>query len=209
LLLGTALMNRKFGMVKPSMNRSGTNKPGTDMIVRSLNQHATRGWLTIGWQRFPCALGRNGRHYRKVEGDGRTPVGIWRLRTVYYRVDHAQSQPRSITPPRIGQSGLSRRMIRREDGWCDAQGDRNYNRAVTRPYAASSEALWRNDDLYDLVIVLNHNERPRIQGGGSAIFIHIARPGLTPTEGCVALQIDHLRRVLQTLRPTSRLRVTA
>ena len=73
----------------------------------------------------------------------------------------------------------------------------------------SSETLWREDRLYDLIVVLDHNERPRILGGGSAIFMHVARPGYTPTEGCVALRIDHLRRVLAALRPTTRLRIMA
>jgi L,D-peptidoglycan transpeptidase YkuD (ErfK/YbiS/YcfS/YnhG family) len=175
------------------------------IVVRSLSQRATRGWLTIGWQCFPCALGRSGRHYRKVEGDGRTPIGSWRLRTVYYRSD----QSGRMTRPRISQHSLNLRGIRPNDGWCDARGDRNYNRAIKRPYPASSETLWRDDGLYDLVVALDHNERPRIQGGGSAIFIHVARQGFTPTEGCVALRIEHLRRVLAALRPNTRLQVMA
>ena len=82
-------------------------------------------------------------------------------------------------------------------GWCDAVGNRNYNRAVCFPYPASAEHLWRADDLYDLIVVLSHNERPRIQARGSAVFIHVARPGLRPTEGCVALKKSDLRKVLQ------------
>jgi L,D-peptidoglycan transpeptidase YkuD (ErfK/YbiS/YcfS/YnhG family) len=177
---------------------------GGHMIVRSLNGKATQGWLTLGWQRFPCALGRNGRHHRKTEGDGRTPTGSWRLRTVYYRA----TQRGHVTRPRVGQPGLRLLTVRHNDGWCDARGDRNYNRGIKRPYPASSETLWRDDRLYDLVVVLDHNERPRIQGGGSAIFMHVARPGFTPTEGCVALRVDHLRRVLAALRPDTRLRIT-
>jgi L,D-peptidoglycan transpeptidase YkuD (ErfK/YbiS/YcfS/YnhG family) len=190
------------------------------IFVRSLCQSAVRGWLTIGWQRFPCALGRAGRHHRKVEGDGRTPIGSWRLRTLYYRTDRCGHNTRphntrsettrpQIMRPRIGQPGLSLRPIRSNDGWCDGRGDRNYNRAIKRPYPASSETLWRDDQLYDLIVVLDHNERPRVQGGGSAIFMHVARPDFTPTEGCVALKMEHLRRVLATIRPRSRLRIMA
>jgi L,D-peptidoglycan transpeptidase YkuD (ErfK/YbiS/YcfS/YnhG family) len=173
-----------------------------DIVVRSLNRKAARGWLTLGPLRFPCALGRSGCLHRKTEGDGGTPIGTWRLRAARYRADHGSR-------PRIGASGLSVRSTRPGDGWCDARADRNYNRAVQRPYPASSETLWRDDPLYDLIVVLDHNERPRIQGGGSAIFMHVARPGYTPTEGCVALRIDHLRHVLATLRPTTRLRIMA
>jgi L,D-peptidoglycan transpeptidase YkuD (ErfK/YbiS/YcfS/YnhG family) len=176
----------------------------TDIVVRSLNRKATRGWLTLGALRYPCALGRTGRQHRKVEGDGGTPIGIWQLRQVHFRADHRAS---GLTRPRIGQPGLGVRAIRPADGWCDARSDRNYNRAVQLPYPASSEALWRDDRLYDLVVVLSHNERPRIQGRGSAIFIHIARPSFTPTEGCVALRADHLRQVLASLRRHTRLRI--
>jgi L,D-peptidoglycan transpeptidase YkuD (ErfK/YbiS/YcfS/YnhG family) len=174
----------------------------TDLVVRSLSRRATRGWLMLGRLRLPCALGRSGRLYRKTEGDGGTPIGIWKLRAILYRHDHGLR-------PQIGQPGLSTRPIRRHDGWCDARGDRNYNRAVRRPYPTSSETLWRDDALYDLIIILDHNERPRRQGGGSAIFMHIARPGLPPTEGCVALHATHMRRVIAALRQGARLRVTA
>jgi L,D-peptidoglycan transpeptidase YkuD (ErfK/YbiS/YcfS/YnhG family) len=175
------------------------------IVVRSLSQSAVHGWLTIGWQRFPCALGRAGRHHRKAEGDGRTPIGNWRLRAIYYRID----RPATMTRPLIGQPGLRLRPIKPDDGWCDGRGDRNYNRAIKRPYPASSEALWRDDQLYDLIVVLDHNERPRVQGGGSAIFMHVARPGFTPTEGCVALKVEHLRRVVAAIRPHSHLRIMA
>jgi L,D-peptidoglycan transpeptidase YkuD (ErfK/YbiS/YcfS/YnhG family) len=176
-----------------------------DIVVRSLNRKATHGWLTLGALRYPCALGRSGRLYRKAEGDGGTPIGTWHLREIRYR---ANAHPNRLVRPRIGNPGLGLRAIRPDDGWCDARGDRNYNREVTRPYPTSSETLWREDRLYDLILVLDHNERPRVQGGGSAIFMHVARPGFTPTEGCIALRVDHLRRVLATLRRGTRLRIT-
>jgi L,D-peptidoglycan transpeptidase YkuD (ErfK/YbiS/YcfS/YnhG family) len=84
-------------------------------------------------------------------------------------------------------------------------GDRNYNRKIRHPYPASAEHMWREDDLYDVVVVLDHNMRPRIQGGGSAIFMHVARPGYKPTAGCVALRRDHLLRLLTRLRRGTRL----
>jgi L,D-peptidoglycan transpeptidase YkuD (ErfK/YbiS/YcfS/YnhG family) len=91
---------------------------------------------------------------------------------------------------------LPTRPVGRRDGWCDATGDRNYNRRVTHPYPVSAERLWRDDHVYDIVIVTSHNMRPRVQGGGSAVFMHLARPGYTPTEGCVALGERDLRLLL-------------
>jgi L,D-peptidoglycan transpeptidase YkuD (ErfK/YbiS/YcfS/YnhG family) len=108
------------------------------------------------------------------------------LRLVLYRSDR-------IFRPR---TGLPIKVIRKSDGWCDAPADRNYNRAVRLPYPASNEHLHRADSVYDLIVVLSHNERPRVRGHGSAIFIHIARPGYTPTEGCIALSRRDLLHVL-------------
>jgi L,D-peptidoglycan transpeptidase YkuD (ErfK/YbiS/YcfS/YnhG family) len=173
-----------------------------DIVVRSLSRRATRGWLTLGGLRLSCALGRSGRLHRKAEGDGGTPIGTWRLRTVRYRADQGSR-------PTVGQLGLTVQPIRRDDGWCDARGDRNYNRAVQRPYPASSETLWRDDRVYDVIVILDHNELPRIQGAGSAIFMHVARPGLTPTAGCIALPEPQLRRVLAALKRGTRLHVVA
>jgi L,D-peptidoglycan transpeptidase YkuD (ErfK/YbiS/YcfS/YnhG family) len=175
-------------------------RSGADIVVRSLSRASRRGVVEVGWIRFACALGRGGRVVRKAEGDGGTPVGVWRLRAVRYRSDHA---PRPPAPP-----DLPVRATRPADGWCDGRGDRNYNRPVRRPYPASTETMWRDDGLYDLVVILDHNERPRRQGGGSAIFMHVARPGLTPTEGCVALPLAQLRRLLGHLGLGARLRVT-
>jgi len=157
--------------------------------VTALSLGATRGTLTFAGLRFPCTLGRAGCRARKREGDGATPIGQWRLRAVLYRPDRMR---RPLTP-------LPVRAIRRHDGWCDASADRNYNRPVRLPYAASAERLWREDALYDVVVVLDYNERPRVRGRGSAIFMHVARPGHAPTEGCIALARGHLVRLLERL----------
>jgi L,D-peptidoglycan transpeptidase YkuD (ErfK/YbiS/YcfS/YnhG family) len=92
------------------------------------------------------------------------------------------------------------RRLHDASGWCDAPGDRNYNRPVAHPYLASAERLWREDHVYDLILVLGHNERPRLRGAGSAIFMHVARPGYQPTEGCIALSRPHLLELIRKLR---------
>ena len=158
-------------------------------MLQSLSTRATTGMLVLGSLRLHCALGRSGQKAQKREGDGATPRGKFRLRQVYYRPDRVQ-RPSTRLPVR---------QLRPSDGWCDQAGDRNYNRHVRHPYPANAETMWRQDALYDIVVVLTYNERPRVQGRGSAIFMHVARNGLRPTEGCLALALPDLRRLLSLL----------
>ena len=144
-----------------------------------------------------CALGRSGRRVVKREGDGATPVGTWRFIGVFYRADRV-ARPRTTLPIQA---------LKPDDGWCDAVGDRNYNRHVRQPYAASAERMWRSDHLYDLVIVIGHNRHCRVQGLGSAVFLHLCRPGYQPTEGCIALTQHDLRRLLSAIGHNTRLRI--
>lgn len=147
------------------------------MVVRAAPRDQSRGQLLAGGRVIACAIGKGGIKAVKREGDGATPLGPMRLLSAYVRRDRR----------RMLVSTLPLTPSRASDGWCDAQGDRNYNRPVPRPYPASHEALHRPDHLYDVVMVLDANIRPRRRGMGSAIFFHLARPGLAPTEGCVAI----------------------
>ena len=165
------------------------------IIARS--PRAQRGFLAVGERRFPCAVGRSGLTARKREGDGATPIGAWPIAAVLYRADRV----------RRPACGLWARPLRQADGWCDDVRDRNYNRAVRHPYPARAEHLWREDRLYDLVLVLGHNVRPRVKGLGSAIFMHLSRADYAPTAGCIALREGDLRRVLATLSRRTRLLV--
>jgi L,D-peptidoglycan transpeptidase YkuD (ErfK/YbiS/YcfS/YnhG family) len=157
--------------------------------VTGLTRRATRGVIKLGWLAFACALGRSGRRTVKREGDGATPIGRWRAMAVLFRPDRLR-RPATRLPVR---------PIRPNDGWCDTPADRNYNRPVRHPYPASAERLWRTDGLYDIVVVLSHNMRPRVRGGGSAIFMHVAQPGYRPTAGCIALKREHMVRLLRRL----------
>jgi L,D-peptidoglycan transpeptidase YkuD (ErfK/YbiS/YcfS/YnhG family) len=130
-----------------------------------------------GELRFRCALGKGGLSRDKREGDGATPVGAWPMRRLLYRADRISAPATRLPSAAIG----------REDGWCDDPADPAYNRPVRRPHAARHERLWREDALYDLLVVLGHNDDPVVAGAGSAIFLHVARPDYAPTEGCVAL----------------------
>jgi L,D-peptidoglycan transpeptidase YkuD (ErfK/YbiS/YcfS/YnhG family) len=141
----------------------------------------------VGNLDFPCALGRSGRKHLKREGDGATPFGTFRLERVLYRADRIQ-RPRTTLPAS---------PIGGHDGWCETVGDRNYNRQIKLPYPASHELLKRDDRLYDIIVVLSHNHRPRIQGHGSAVFFHLAREGYAPTAGCVAVTLRDMRIILE------------
>lgn len=168
-----------------------------ELRVTARSMQSTRGWASIGGLRLQCALGRSGRRSIKREGDGATPVGAFKVRRAFYRPD------RLLRPA----TRVPMTPLKPDDGWCDAVGDRNYNRKVKHPYPASAEHMWREDHLYDVVIVLDHNERPRVQGGGSAVFIHCARPGYPPTAGCIAFKRTDLLRLLKKLQPGTTVRI--
>ncbi len=135
---------------------------------------------------IPCALGKAGIVHNKREGDGGTPAGRFRLMRLWLRADRCQR----------ARTGLPLRRTKRRDGWCDDIRSPRYNRPVTLPFARSHEKMWRDDDLYDLVVELGCNMQPVIRGRGSAIFMHVAREGFLPTEGCIALEKRVLKRLL-------------
>lgn len=181
--------------MKSASRRRRPRRNGTAAVL-ALSLGSTRGRLRLGVLDLPCALGRSGRRACKREGDGATPLGSFRILRVLHRADRVW-RPRTSLPVRA---------IARDDGWCDAPGDRNYNRGVRLPYPASAERLWREDRLYDIVVVIDHNTRPRVRGHGSAVFVHVARPGFAPTEGCIALRRDHLLRLLAAIGRNATLR---
>ncbi len=142
---------------------------------------------------YPCRLGRSGviEAAAKLEGDGASPLGLWPVRRVLFRPDRGP-------PP---ETALPIEAIQPTDGWCDAPGDPNYNRPVTLPYPTSAEAMWRDDHVYDLVVILGHNDDPIVDGMGSAIFLHLMRDNCAPTEGCIALSRPDLLRFLAQAGP--------
>ncbi len=170
------------------------------IVVIGEPHRPSRGFLHWRDLLFPCALGRGGVRADKIEGDGATPTGDWALRRLWYRPDRFREPPRGALPSR---------PISRDDGWCDAPGAPDYNRPVRLPYAASHERLWRDDDLYDLVVELGYNDAPVVPGRGSAIFLHVARRDYAPTEGCVALWRDDLLSLLAVLPADATIRIAA
>ncbi len=144
------------------------------------------GRLVLGGLVFRAALGLGGVRRDKREGDGATPAGLLPLRRVLYRADRV--------PPI--ECVVPTEPIVPTDGWCDDPSQSDYNCMIRLPHEGSYEELWRHDEVYDLVGVLGWNDAPVQRGRGSAIFLHVARPNYSPTEGCIALAMGDLRRLL-------------
>jgi L,D-peptidoglycan transpeptidase YkuD (ErfK/YbiS/YcfS/YnhG family) len=165
--------------------------------VRAKPGSRTRGILLAGPRTMPVVLGRGGIRANKFEGDGATPRGRFRLVRLWWRAD------RHPHPPTL----LPARRIHPTLAWCEDTTDRRYNRSFQRSAGDSGDRLWRDDHLYDFIIEIDHNTRPRIAGRGSAVFVHLARPNRSPTAGCVALAPKDLQRLLAVLGPQTRIAV--
>jgi L,D-peptidoglycan transpeptidase YkuD (ErfK/YbiS/YcfS/YnhG family) len=173
-------------------------KRSRPVLVRRAPGDSRKALIALRHGVRPAALGRTGIRALKREADGGTPLGRFPVRQVLYRADRIP-RPRTQLPVRA---------IRDRDGWCDDPTDRNYNRLISLPTRRSAEGLKREDHLYDLVLVLGYNDRPRVRNKGSAIFVHLARPGYAPTAGCIALSRHDLKMLLSQLRADSMVVVT-
>lgn len=148
--------------------------------------------LSYGDLSFSCVIGKNGVASHKKEGDLKTPLGIFQIREVFYRKDRLGGT--------IGTK-LPLLETHQEFGWCDDPQSPFYNKFIENRSSAkcSHESLWREDSIYNIVVVLGYNDAPAVPGNGSAIFLHVARPAMTPTHGCVAIPQDDLIQLLKEL----------
>ncbi len=155
--------------------------------------------ITAFGDTVPCAIGRGGAipGDAKREGDGATPQGVWPIRSALLRPDR-------VAAP---LTALPWRWLRLDDGWSDDPADSQYNRPVRHPHRFSAERLWRDDNLYDVIIILGHNDGPPVPGLGSAIFLHCAAPDMASTEGCVTVACATLERCLPRLAPGDELTI--
>lgn len=159
-----------------------------DLIIK--NNLALWGSYT-----FRCSFGRLGFTDNKAEGDGKTPIGIFPFRQVFYRPDRIE-RPKTALPI----SPISPRC-----GWCDDPASPDYNKYILKPFHTSHEDLWMKKNLYDLLIVVGHNDESPIPGKGSAIFIHIASGNYGPTDGCIGLKQENLLKIIKNADLSSRL----
>ena len=163
--------------------------------VRPRPGNRSQGWLTAGPLAIHVALGRGGIRANKREGDGGTPRGRFRLVRLWWRADR-HPRPRTLLPAR---------RITPDIAWSEDPHDRRYNRPFRRGPDAPGDRLCREDQLYDFIIEIDHNTRPRVAGRGSAVFVHVARPGFRPTAGCVAMTLPRLRWLLQRIGRNTRI----
>jgi L,D-peptidoglycan transpeptidase YkuD (ErfK/YbiS/YcfS/YnhG family) len=152
------------------------------------------GYLKYKNLKFRCALGKAGIGKKKIEGDSITPRGKFNIVKIYYRSDRVKkifSKYRLIK--------ISKNM-----GWCDDPNSKSYNQLINLPTKYTHEKLYRKDNVYDLLIVLNYNMRPIFKNKGSAIFIHIARQNYKKTSGCVAIKKPHLIKLIKTIKKNTK-----
>ena len=160
-----------------------------------MNLLVQNNYLYSDLGQFACAIGRGGLTTNKIEGDHKTPVGEFKFKKIYYRKDKLGEM--------IFQIPFA--IIRENDGWCDDPKSKLYNQHVQFPFDSSAEKLFRDDDLYDLLCVINHNTDPIIPGKGSAIFLHISKPNFEGTEGCVAIEKENIIELAKKIDLTTRL----
>ena len=169
----------------------------SQLRVRTRPGDRSRGMLIAGALAVPVVLGRTGIRADKREGDGATPRGRFRLVRLWWRADRAP-RPRTLLPVR---------RIERDLAWCEDAGSRRYNQPFRRSANEPGDRLWREDRLYDLLIEIDHNTRPRVAGRGSAVFLHLSRPNGAPTAGCVAMQRSDIQRLLERIGPKTRIAI--
>ncbi len=163
--------------------------------VKAITGH--QGELSFAGRTYNCAIGKSGVTREKVEGDHASPAGVFSLKTLYFRADKMEC-PKTVLPSK---------KITLLDSWCDDPKDTAYNKPVSLPYSASHETLWRDDNLYDLIIVLGHNDNPPVPGKGSCIFMHVAKEGYKGTEGCVVLEKNDLIDLLSQIDPLTQIEI--
>ncbi len=156
------------------------------------------GYLKYKDLKFKCALGKAGIGKKGIEGDNITPKGVFRIFKIYYRKDRLKKL----------YSKFKLIKITKSMGWCDDPRSRKYNKAIKLPTKYSHEILYRRDNIYDLILVLNYNMKPVIKNKGSAIFIHIAKKNYKKTLGCIALKKEDLMKILRIIKRNTKIKIT-
>lgn len=170
-------------------------RPLDSVRVNAAACNPRRGWLMAGPHAIPVALGRGGIIANKREGDGGTPKGTFRPRLLWWRADRTP-RPQTFLPVRA---------IRPDDAWCEDPASRHYNQPVRLGRDDGGDRLTRDDHLYDFVIEIDHNTKPRIAGRGSAVFLHLARPNFSPTAGCVSMTKPAMLHLLRRIGPDTKI----
>tara|TARA_B100001564_G_scaffold338410_1_gene330224 strand:- start:2009 stop:2500 length:492 start_codon:yes stop_codon:yes gene_type:complete len=145
--------------------------------------------LTYDDYKVKCAVGKRGIGAKKREGDLITPKGKYKILKIFYRADRVTNL----------RSKISQIKIKKNMGWCDDPRSNNYNKLIRLPFTFKSEKLYRKDNVYDIILVLNYNINPIRKAKGSAIFIHISKKNFSPTRGCVAIKKVEIKKLVKNI----------
>ena len=146
-------------------------------------------YLTFNNYRAKCSIGKRGIGIKKREGDLITPKGKYKIKYILYRKDRVKFQ-----------SKIKKIIITKKMGWCDDPNSKQYNKLVKLPSAYKYEKLYKKENIYDVILVLNYNMKPIVKNKGSAIFIHVAKKNYEKTEGCVAIEKKQLVKIVKDLK---------
>ena len=156
-------------------------------------------YLTYENYKVKCALGKRGIAFKRKEGDFVTPKGKYKIKYILYRKDRIKKI----------DSKIKKIAIKKNMGWCNDPKSKNYNRLIKLPSVYNFEKLFKNNNTYDILIVLDYNMNPTIKNKGSAIFIHVAKKNYKKTEGCIALKKNDLLKIIKKLKKNTVVKIVS
>ena len=156
-----------------------------------------KNYLTYNKLKVKCAIGKKGIDYKKKEGDLITPRGKFKIKYVLYRKDRVKILTK-----------LKKKVIKKNMGWCDDHKSRQYNKLVKLPFAYKYEKLFRKENVYDIILILNYNMNPVKKNKGSAIFIHVTKNNFKKTEGCVAIKKPSLIKLIKKINLNTEVKIS-
>ena len=162
-----------------------------------MNIELKNNFLYFQKYRLRCSIGKRGISIKKREGDKKTPKGEFRLKYILYRKDRIFKF----------KTKLKKIPINKKMGWCDDPNSDDYNKIINYPFKFSAEKLWKKENIYDIVIVIDYNLNPVIKNKGSAIFLHIAKKKYQPTNGCIAVNKKNIRLITSTINKKTKLKI--
>ena len=157
-----------------------------------------KNYLTYNKLKVKCAIGKKGIGNKKKEGDLITPIGEFNIKYILYRRDRVKILTK-----------LKKKVIKKNMGWCDDTKSIHYNKLVKLPFAHKHEKLYKKENIYDIILVLNFNMNPVKKNKGSAIFIHVSKINYKKTEGCVAIKKLDLIKLLREINPNTKVKISS
>ena len=152
-----------------------------------------KNYLTYNKLKIKCAIGKKGIGYKRKEGDLITPLGLFKIKYILYRRDRVKISTK-----------LKKKVIKKNMGWCDDPRSKQYNKLVKLPFIFSHEKLYKKENIYDIILVLNYNMNPIKKNKGSAIFIHVTKNNFKRTKGCIAIKKTPLLKMIKEIKPNTK-----